>query len=90
MFTIDTVKCVIDFDVLVYGLLGLGFIFAVFAMVVAGLIEIMRRNNAPSPGGYADESSRDNISPCHSVDDYNPYEYQLWESGQLVSYHFYF
>jgi hypothetical protein len=67
---------------------GLGFFFAAMAMVVAGLIEVYRRNNAPTPGGYADESARENISPCHSVDDYNPYEYQQWESGQLVRYIF--
>ena len=63
---------------------GLGFLFAVLAMVVAGLIEVLRRSNAPAPGGYEDESARDNISPCHSLDDYNPYEYQQWKGGQLV------
>jgi hypothetical protein len=27
-------------------------------------------------GDYYDESARNNITPCQSLDDYNPYQYQ--------------
>ena len=53
-------------------------------MIVAGLVEIYRRNNAPTQGGYEDESARENISPCHSAEDYNPMEYQLWIADEVM------
>lgn len=42
----------------------LGFVFALLAMLVAGLVEIYRLNNAPDGADYYDEDARDNISPC--------------------------
>jgi solute carrier family 15 (peptide/histidine transporter), member 3/4 len=58
--------------------IGWGFVFAVLAMVVAGLIELYRIQQAPSAGNYYDTSARDNISPCRNIDNYDPYKYQDW------------
>ena len=58
--------------------IGLGFGFALIAMLVAALIEVWRLKTAPSEGDYYDVSARDNITPCQSIDDYDPYKYQAW------------
>ena len=50
-------------------------------MLVAAWVEIYRLRTAPAPGNYYDESARANITPCQSIDDYNPYEYQNWQAG---------
>ncbi len=46
-------------------------------MLVAGFVEIARLQYAPSPGNYYDEDARNNITPCQSIDDFNPYNYQV-------------
>lgn len=61
--------------------IGLGFIFAIIAMVMAALIELYREQNVPANGYYEDESARNNISPCRNIDNYNPYKYQDWYAG---------
>eukprot|EP01038_Epipyxis_sp_PR26KG_P011667 gene11667-15622_t len=61
--------------------IGSGFFFAMLAMIVAALVEIYRQSLAPEPGYYDDVSARNNISPCQSIDDYNPYQYQDWQAG---------
>jgi hypothetical protein len=53
-------------------------------MIVAALIELYREQESPAAGGYMDVAARNNISPCRSVDDYNPYQYQQWYNGQDV------
>ncbi len=46
--------------------MGLGFIFAIAAMVVAALIELYRAQESPNPVYYEEYSLKhmDNISPC--------------------------
>ena len=61
--------------------LGWGLVFAMLAMVVAGCVEISRKQLAPTEGNYYDKNARDHISACQSIDDYNPYEYQQWYAG---------
>lgn len=61
--------------------IGCGFALASLGMVVAGGVEAARLAYAPTPGNYSDESARDNITPCQSLDDYNPYQYQDWYAG---------
>lgn len=63
--------------------IGLGFLTMMVAMCVAGLVEIFRQGEKASAGDYMDEAARDNISPCQNVDDYNPYQYQEWEAGEV-------
>lgn len=63
--------------------IGIGFSLATLAMVVAGLIELYRLQQAPEPGGYDDKSALDNISPCRSEDNYNPHKYQEWYAGMI-------
>lgn len=63
--------------------MGWGFLFAMMAMVVAGLIEIYRLKEKREAGDYWDSAARDNISPCQSIDNYNPKEYQKWEAGKV-------
>lgn len=53
-------------------------------MLVAGFVEIARLQYAPSPGNYYDEDARNNITPCQSIDDFNPYNYQVY----FLSIHF--
>ena len=60
---------------------GIGFIFAAAAMFVAGLVEYSRRAQAQPKGLYSDVNARNNISPCASIEDYNPNEFLLWEQG---------
>ncbi len=60
----------------------MGFFCAILAMITAAIVEINRRNLAPSPGNYYDTYARDHISPCQNIDDYDPYQYQSWQSGQ--------
>ena len=62
--------------------IGVGFLFATAAMVAAGILEIVRLQQVPAAGNYYDENARDNISPCHDIDDYNPYQYQAWYEGE--------
>ncbi len=50
-------------------------------MMLAAFIEIARIDYAPTPGNYYDVSARDNITPCQSIDDYNPYNYQDYLAG---------
>eukprot|EP00602_Paraphysomonas_sp_CaronLab_P012061 CAMPEP_0185040878 /NCGR_PEP_ID=MMETSP1103-20130426/39487_1 /TAXON_ID=36769 /ORGANISM="Paraphysomonas bandaiensis, Strain Caron Lab Isolate" /LENGTH=538 /DNA_ID=CAMNT_0027580373 /DNA_START=191 /DNA_END=1807 /DNA_ORIENTATION=+ len=59
-----------------------GLMFAMLAMVVAGLVEIYRIAHKADPGDYYDKNARDNISPCHDIDDYDPYIYQRWDAGK--------
>lgn len=61
--------------------IGLGFILAMCAMVVAGFIEMYRLQNAPEAAGWDNEAARDNISPCRDIDNYDPYKYQSWVAG---------
>ena len=61
--------------------IGLGFVLALCAMVVAALIEMYRMKEAPEAGDWYDESARDNISPCRDIDNYDPYKYQSWVAG---------
>ena len=61
--------------------IGLGFIFATAAMIMAALIEIYRIQNVPAEGKYDDADARDNISPCRNIDDYDPYKYVGWIQG---------
>lgn len=63
--------------------IGLGFLFAVSAMIVAALIEIYRMDHAPPEVTYreATPAERDNISPCRNIDDYDPYKYAEWLDG---------
>ncbi len=58
--------------------IGLGFSIALAAMVAAAIVEAVRVKNTPAPGNYFDEAARNNISPCRSIDNYNPYQYQKW------------
>lgn len=64
--------------------IGLGFFFALLAMIMAALIELYREHESPASGNYLDVSARDNISPCRNVDDYNYYQYQQWYAGDDV------
>jgi len=64
--------------------IGWGFVLAMVAMGVAALVEHVRLQYAPTPGGYEDESARNNISPCQDIDDYNPNQYQQWWQGDDV------
>lgn len=61
--------------------IGMGFAFAILAMIMAALIEVYRLQNVPANGYYDDQSARDNISPCRNIDNYNPYKYQEWYAG---------
>ena len=61
--------------------IGIGFAFAVIAMICAAVIETYRRAYVHVEGDYYNESARDNISPCKNLDDFNPYEYQRWYVG---------
>ena len=63
--------------------IGIGFIFATLAMVVAGLIEMYRMNEAPDSGTYDDDYAESHISPCRNIDDYDPYRYQKWKAGEV-------
>ena len=64
--------------------IGLGFLCMILAMAVAGLVEMLRLGEKATEGGYTDETARDNISPCQNVDDYNPFQYQQWEAGEVI------
>lgn len=63
--------------------IGLGFLFAVTAMIVAALVEIYRLKEAPNEVYYinATTSEKDNISPCRNIDNYNPQNYIDWYNG---------
>ena len=61
--------------------LGCGFILALLSMIVAAVIEQARYENRREPGGYTDDSARSHISPCHDIDDYDPYQYQRSLAG---------
>ncbi|CAE7466184.1 Slc15a4, partial [Symbiodinium microadriaticum] len=61
--------------------IGVGFILAMTAMIVAGLIEVYRLQQAPDAGDYNDKDARDNISPCRDIYNYDPYKYQKWFAG---------
>ena len=63
--------------------IGAGFVFAGLAMLLAAFIEVYRLSERPDAGNYYDLSARDNITPCQSIDDYNPYQYQNWQSGYV-------
>jgi peptide/histidine transporter 3/4 len=63
--------------------LGWGFLFALASMVVAALVEQGRFNMRPSAGNYFSETARANMSPCQDINDYNPYEYQMWLAGAV-------
>ena len=63
--------------------IGLGFVFAALAMLVAALVEDSRKKHSPPDVTYlnATPAQLSNVSPCQSVDDYNPNVYQLWYSS---------
>jgi len=63
--------------------IGLGFLCMVLAMAVAGLVEMLRLSEKATAGDYMDEAARDNISPCQNVDDYNPFQFQQWDAGEV-------
>ncbi len=65
--------------------IGIGFSLATLAMLVAGLIEVYRLQEAPDAGGYDDKDALDNISPCRSEDNYNPHKYQQWYAGRYLT-----
>ena len=54
-----------------------GFVCALSAMLIAAIVERVRVQYAPEAGNYYDVQARENISPCQSIDDYNPYRYQV-------------
>ena len=56
------------------------------AMVIAALVEMYRLDEKRTAGNYYDKSARDNITPCQSIDDYNPHQYQNWQSGYVSEY----
>lgn len=61
--------------------IGGGFVFAAVAMLVAALVEQERIKFTPAAGDYYDVNARNNITPCQSIDDFNPYNYQSWYAG---------
>lgn len=61
--------------------IGAGFVFAAVAMLVAALVEEERIKYTPAAGDYYDVNARNNITPCQSIDNFNPYNYQLWFAG---------
>jgi hypothetical protein len=63
--------------------ISIGFVLAMVAMVVAGLIEVYRLQQSPDAGGYDDKSARDNISPCRDIYNYDPNKYQKWYAGEI-------
>ena len=63
--------------------LGWGFFFSLASMVVAALVEQGRFDMRPNAGDYFSETARANMSPCQDIDDYNPYEYQIWLAGAV-------
>ena len=63
--------------------IGIGFILAMCAMIVAGLIEVYRLQESPDSGGYDDKDARDNISPCRDIYNYDPNKYQKWYRGEI-------
>lgn len=65
--------------------IGLGFICAMAAMVFAALLELYRQSETPTAGGYNDAAAKANMSPCRSIDNFNPYQYQEWAAGEDVS-----
>ena len=62
--------------------IGLGLGFALLSMLVACCLEYYRLKAAPPAGDYYDTSARNNITPCQSIDDYNPYKYQSYAAGK--------
>lgn len=52
------------YDLTMLRKIGLGFVLAILAMVVAALVEIARVRYTPPAGTYLDQAARDNISPC--------------------------
>ena len=63
---------------------GWGFVLALVAMLVAAIVEIVRLDYAPTPGGYSDSSAVDNITPCQNIDDYDPNQFQNWWQVSLA------
>ena len=61
--------------------IGLGFCFALAAMLIAGLIEMYRVEQSPAAANWYDEAARNNISPCKNIDNYDPNKYQGWVAG---------
>lgn len=61
--------------------MGAGFVVSMIAMLLAALVEYFRRQTAPAPGDWYDASARNNITPCQSIDDYDPNVYQEWYAG---------
>jgi peptide/histidine transporter 3/4 len=61
--------------------IGWGFGFAVMAMLVAGLIELYRVQEAPSDCNWQDSGCKDNMTPCRNSDDYDGAKYQDWYAG---------
>eukprot|EP00981_Chlorochromonas_danica_P006086 scaffold1282_cov195-Ochromonas_danica.AAC.5 len=67
--------------------IGWGFFCALLGVVIAGGVEIGRKAYSPPAGNYYDTSARDNITPCQSIDDFNPYNYQSWSSNSTSGIH---
>jgi peptide/histidine transporter 3/4 len=47
--------------------IGIGFIFAILAMLAAAIIEYFRQEYVHTSGNYYDEKAKDNISPCRLI-----------------------
>ena len=63
--------------------IGWGFFFALLSMIVASIVEQYRLKYSPERAWYEDQAARDNISPCHAIEDYSPGRYQQWEAGTV-------
>lgn len=63
--------------------IGLGFVVAMGAMVIAAVVEVARVKAAPASCTYldCDDTARNNISPCQNIDNYNPLLYQDYLQG---------
>ena len=58
-----------------------GFIFAALAMIMASLIEVYRKEEAPDKCDWRDDGCSDNMTPCRSSDDYDGDRYRKWYDG---------
>lgn len=63
--------------------IGLGFVFAALAMIVAALVEVSRKRNTPDDVMYINATPAElmNVSPCQNVYNYNPYMFQIWAAN---------
>jgi len=63
--------------------IGLGFAFAALSMIAATVVEIYRKKYSPADVLYinATQNDLDSVSACQSIDNYNPYYFQLWAAS---------